>query len=333
MSVPRGNRAVDTRPEVTSDRIVGSGRHNRSNMEPGRWGKTKIGVLTVIREELAAAKVALSANTRFPGTRYWHSGDPADFVLAKMGDRSNVPAAKATQEMFEHWRPDVLLLVGIAGALDTGDAGLGDVVIADYVHYGEFRKITESGDDLRYAAYDHPTVSLRIDTSEGVADDGGWRDRVAVERPTLKADDRSGSDPDSLNAEIGAIVAGEKIYGDPDHPEQERVLTTFENAIAVDMESWGVARAVHDRRTDPDYNPRLAIVRGISDIVRRPSPTTAKPGGKTQQPSTPKASGSMTSSVVELAINSGQRKRWKAYAAATAAAFAAAIVEDILNAP
>ncbi|MEA2232386.1 MAG: adenosylhomocysteine nucleosidase [Solirubrobacteraceae bacterium] len=104
-------------------------------VQRGRHGKSVVGVLTVIQEEFDAAKAALGANSRFKKTRYWHGDGGTDrFVLAKMPDRTNVPAAESARDMFEYWRPDVLVLVGIAGGLSSGDAGLGDVVVPDYLH-------------------------------------------------------------------------------------------------------------------------------------------------------------------------------------------------------
>lgn len=298
-------------------------------MQKGRYGKTVVGVLTVIQEEFAAAKVALGADDRYKRTRYWHApAGPDGFVLAKMPDRSNVPASDACRDMLEHWRPDVLMLVGIAGGLSSGDAGLGDVIIPDYLHYGEFRKLTEAGDDLRFAAYDHPTVGLRSDIVEQVAEKGDWSERVAEERPEMTAEERFGSDPDRLKVEVGGLVAGEKIMGDPDHPEQERMFVSFEHAIAVDMESWGVGRAVHHARTDVDYNPRLIVVRGVSDSVGRPAGEAERQEDGAGADASPAAHAAR---VTTVNINNEQRERWKKYAAATAGAFAAAVVEDLLD--
>lgn len=297
-------------------------------VQRGRHGKSVVGVLTVIQEEFDAAKAALGANTRFKKTRYWHGDGGTDrFVLAKMPDRSNVPAAEAARDMFEYWRPDVLVLVGISGGLSSGDAGLGDVVVPDYLHYGEFRKLTDASDDLRFAAYDHPNVGLRSDIVEQVAELGDWVERITGDRPALADDERYGSDPDRLKVEVGSLVAGEKIMGDPDHPEQQRMFVSFEHAIAVDMESWGVGRTVQHARTQADYNPRLVIIRGISDIVERPKKSDEQKGdGAADSNVVVHANGLAT-----VNINNEQRKRWKNYAAATAAAFAARVVEDLLD--
>ena len=48
---------------------------------------------------------------------------------------------------------------------------------------------------------------------------------------------------------------------------QKQLLKPFDKALAVEMESIGLARAVCERRTSVWYNPRYAIIRGISDMV------------------------------------------------------------------
>lgn len=287
-------------------------------MQRGRHGKTTVGILTVIPEEFKAVQLALAADFRHPRSRYVHAADGhRRFVLAMMADRGNVAAGEATRDLFEHWRPDIIMLVGIAGALSSSEAGLGDVVIPDYIHYGDFRKITESGDALRFAAYDQPTVSLRTDTVEGLRYEAGWIETITEPRPARADAGTSVGVVDAPKVEVGGLVAGEKILGDPDHSEQERVFVSFDNAIAVDMESFGVARAVHHQRVAADYNPRLTIVRGVSDIVAR------RVGGEQPENSRP--------GTTPVEVNSKQRNTWKRYAAATAAAFAAAVVDELTS--
>ncbi len=286
-----------------------------------------MGVLTVIDEEFDAARVALAATERHQATRYFYASPSTKrFVLAKMADRGNVPAQEATRKMIEHWRPDIILLVGIAGGLDTGPASLGDIVIADYIHYGDFRKLTGGKDALRFAAYDQPTVSLRVENVEAIRAQGLWQGRVTVVPPSQGMSDRlltrlgvraaAGATP---RVEVGGVVAGEKIVGDPDHPEQQRLFVSFDSAIAVDMESFGVARSLHDARSEPDYNPRLSVVRGISDMVHRKPERDIRGALRPRMP--------ITSTTVEL--NNRQRRIWKEYAAHTAACFAAAIVDEV----
>lgn len=294
----------------------------------GRRGKTQVGVLTVIEEEFDRTQLALKAEQRVPNTNYWHGATGAErFVLTRMADRGNVAAGQATTKLIELWQPDVVLLVGIAGGVYKGKGpGLGDLVVPDYIHYADFRKITEGGDHLRYAAYDQPTVSLRESHVEGLIQEDRWIDRLSEPRPSsagLRRDGilrrRSAESSTRPRAHVGALVATEKILGDPDHPEQTRLFVTFDDALAVDMESFGVARAVHGARFDPTYNPRLSIVRGISDLVRPRSPRARIRAGKR----------GIGRSGATIEINNDERRLWKGYAAASAASFAAELVDEI----
>jgi nucleoside phosphorylase len=283
----------------------------------GRYGKTIVGVVTVIDEEFSSAQRALEASKRHPKSRYFHGADgPGRFVLAQLADRGNVAASEGVAKLIEHWRPAIVLISGIAGGIEADDGPmLGDLVVPDYIHYADFRKITEAGDRLRYAAYDQPTVSIRDEHVAGLIVEGKWSARIEQLRPEVQeAIEDAGEAP---LAHVGAIVATEKILSDPDHPEQERIFVTFDHAVAVDMESYGVARAVHGARTDVDYNPRLCIVRGISDIVRRHK-------GEEEE-------GRIGGPGVKVQINNEERSLWKAYAADVAAAFAAEFVAEVCS--
>jgi nucleoside phosphorylase len=282
----------------------------------GRLGKTQIGVLTIIDEELNAARQALQATERVPKTSDYHAADGTDrFILCRAADRSNIPAAEAVTKLIERWRPDIILVTGIAGGIHANDPWLGDVVVPDYLHYGEFRKLTrtgsEGGDSARYFAYDHPSVSLREDIVLGLANENHWRDglRTRIDRP-----EEARAPATEPRVWAGTLVAGEKVLGDPRHYEQRRVVSFFAEAGAIDMESVGVARAVHSHRCWPDYNPRFLVVRGISDLVEAYDDDLDEDD---------------PTRVASEQSNNDQRKKWKRYAAASAAALTAAIVNEL----
>jgi nucleoside phosphorylase len=51
---------------------------------------------------------------------------------------------------------------------------------------------------------------------------------------------------------------------------QQALLKPFDKALAVDMESIGIARAVCEGRSSFWYHPRYIVIRGISDFVAAP---------------------------------------------------------------
>jgi nucleoside phosphorylase len=94
---------------------------------------------------------------------------------------------------------------------------------------------------------------------------------------------------------------------------QKAYLARFDHAIAVDMESIGVARALHDMRADVHYNPRWMCIRAISDRV----PAVGE------------------GQVVDLPAggNDEERQLWKTYAGAVAGAFTRRILQRLLSEP
>ena len=104
----------------------------------GRQGHARVAVVTVIDEEFDAVQAALELGSEMEGTPYF-SGAPIgeqqwDVVLCQSLDRSNVPFKSAVGDVIEDFRPNFLILVGIAGGLsDEGKVegregiGLGDV--------------------------------------------------------------------------------------------------------------------------------------------------------------------------------------------------------------
>ena len=206
--------------------------------------------------------------------------------------RTNIQSGDCIRDVIEHWRPEALILCGVAGGISEHEnIRPGDVVIPDYIHYCSFAKLSENGQQRRYLPYDHPSLSLHSNYAAPLRNDSSW---VTEELRNLMPRKRS------PRVFIGSLIAGDKVYGDPNSEEQARLIEDFDDAIAVDMESVGLCRAVAASRTDPQYNPRLLIVRSISDIVGH-------------------------------ATNNVQRAKYKKISAFAAATFAHRVVVDIVK--
>lgn len=265
---------------------------------PGLLGHARVAVLTIIKEEFEAARQVLDLPFEVQGTGYVASRAPEDghydIVLIESTERSNVASATRTISIIEDFRPEVILLVGIAGGMLDEKEGigrdgvaLGDVVVADLVSYTEFMKITAGKLSLRHLPVDQPSVHLRGSVIKPLVRSFDLGNAVKVERPDTT------TKPKVLE---GEIVSGEKVWGGVDDAVQVQLLAHFEKALAVDMESHGMARAVCERRNSVWYNPRYLVIRGISDMV----------GAKE---------------------NNETRAKWKSYAAHTAAHVAKVFIE------
>jgi nucleoside phosphorylase len=189
-----------------------------------------------------------------------------DVILAQSADRGNTPCAELVRDIAERFRPEFIILSGIAGGLeDRDEVSLGDVIIADHVDYYEMRKFSSGKDRTRRLAFDHPSKFLRETIAHRVRHFRPWKTSIKVE----------------------------SAY-------QQKILDEFDKAIAVDMESYGLARGVYSARATRYYNLNYLVVRGVSDLA-----------------------GSER--------NDADRKVWRDYAASTAAAFSMNVVDEIIS--
>ena len=271
-------------------------------MDPGRHGKARVGVVTILPVEFDAACYAFGTHVHISASeRVYAAADLAtaqrprpwyEVVVVRAADRGNSEAQHATNDLIEQFRPDFLFLCGIAGGLAGRDnIGLGDAVVANYIHYGEYMKLVEDLVLARHSPYDQPSRSMH-DFLEPVRVAAKWCDELHKTRPS------AGPPPKVL---VEPILSGEKVLSSDRSQIQQQLVEHHDNAVAVEMEAYGFAKAVYTKRHDPTYNPQLLVVRGISDLV---------PSGD----------------------NVNDRKVWAAYAAEVAARLTYAVATRVLAA-
>lgn len=270
---------------------------DRPHRMAGSVGRARIAILTITTEEFDVVSDVLGLKKNLPATPYFVADVKAEIhpiVVRRSPAQTNLISAEAAGELIEDLRPDFILLIGTAGGYGGRDElALGDVVVADYVEYSGYWKYKEGQVLQRKFAHDHPSLflldrfveALRIDTSL-------WRSRVSSNRP-------NDGEPKLLR---GEIVAGDRLYGDPENPEQLRILEFFDKALAFEMESVGLARTVYKARRTVHYNPQFLVIRGISDLVN-------------QDPDE----------------NQTTRKEWTPYAVSAACAVASVMIEGLIN--
>jgi nucleoside phosphorylase len=215
-------------------------------------------------------------------------------VEAQAPQRSNLVAQEFGTRMLGCWRPRYFLIADIGGGIhgdrETPRDGLklGDVVVAELLHYYELVKLEPSektattlfqrikqairhpghstvtaGSDRRKPRYVRwqpisprlSTVGRELDTA---VDD--WRDRMTTPRPGLDG---------VTQLLLGEVVVGDKLLANPGAQEVEHILKTYDKALAVDMESVGAAVSSLSA-ADDGLALSYGVLRGISDWMDRP---------------------------------------------------------------
>lgn len=237
-------------------------------------------VLTALPLEYRAFRAHLTdteTHIDAEGTRYeiGKLGDGIRVVLALMG-MGNLTAAVLTARAIADFDPPVLIAYGVAGGL-TRDAGLGDVVVATRV--STFQGGRESDDEFRPRPRGWPLSHYLEQAAHEVALAGRW------------------IDPPAPRVHFSPMVSGDIVLDSRTSPHATLIARHYGDAVAVDMESAGVAEAAHRR----DFY-RTVMIRGISDLA-------------------------------DGAKRDSDRAGWQPRAAANAAAFSAALIEVIARRP
>jgi len=236
----------------------------------GTKGRTIIGILTIIDEEFAAVRRMFNTTANIAGTHYFVSAiiTPAagslpayEIVVCQATGQSNLTASDIVRDFIEDFRPEYLLLVGIAGGHGKREVKLGDVAIADFVEDSEFFKLSKGKSLQRKRPYDHPSYKLRKLYAMPLCWSDDWHKQIDVKRP-------DGKKP---KATIANLASGEKLLGDRGNPYQKMLMEHFEKAAVFEMEGFGLASQVFKQRGSVDYNPQYLIIRGISDLVNERS--------------------------------------------------------------
>jgi nucleoside phosphorylase len=277
----------------------------------GRRGHARVIVLTVVEEEMTAVLKEFRATVEVLGSACWATSSDDDSVypvlVTQTEDRSNMPALNTVRDLVEDWQPECIVLAGIAGGIartkenGTSLAGPepGDVICAEYIHYGEYTKRVDGMRLMRYYPIAQPDSHLIQSHLKPLARQEWYR--ALPERP-------DGSTDAVPQVQFGEIVAVEFLAGDARSEAQREIFGQYDHALAVDMESAGVARAMHRASSSVHYRPVWLCVRGISD----------------------RTAADQAAQDLLSENNDAERVVWRPYAAAAAARLSRRLVERLL---
>ena len=170
-------------------------------------------------------------------------------VIIREPGIKNVDIRLATEKAIHHFKPQIVLLIGIAGGIK--DVQVGDVVIASNV-YGY-----ESGKEGRDGFLEGP--SIKPFSSELLAQSNILCSNEEWKKRTFDGAHKS-------NVFISPIVSGDKVEAGVSNPTFERIKPYYNDALVMSFEDIGIATVLQ-------YHPLLhgITIRGISDVIESKS--------------------------------------------------------------
>lgn len=211
-------------------------------------------VLTALPLEFRAVREQLtdlhesthpSAGTVYDVGRLASGHGDWEVALVEVGP-GNLNASLETERAIDHFGPQVVLFVGVAGGVK--DVKLGDVVVATKVYGYESGKDTADGFRARpdLGMTGHALLSRARAEARQLA----WAARV-----------KGTPAPEDVEVVIGPIAAGEKVLANRESEVVRFLRENYGDTLAVEMEGHGVMRAAHQR------NVNALVVRGVSDLL------------------------------------------------------------------
>jgi len=179
----------------------------------------------------------------------YSDGSPTEYKvivvpLAGMGEKE---AANATGDAIRRWKPNYVVLAGIAGGLAKAGVQLGDVLVADQVADYELQKRTVEETIVRWEV--HPVNKQLLLAAQNIREED-WLHRIDIARP-------GGGKP---LFRFGVICTGNVVMADGLLQQYHK---TWDWLIGVEMEAGGAASSAFSQVSPPGF----FMVRSASDLA------------------------------------------------------------------
>jgi len=233
-------------------------RANSHEVRPLALGDSvDFALVTALPEEMEAIRILLDSSE----TMRTPLADGYEYVTLKtqhglkkvllvcVGDQGTIPAALATFDAIQRWRPGYVMLVGVAGSdPEESTQKLGDIVVGKRVMGYEKCKVEDGV--IKYEPSKFSADEALLKQAQKMK--GTWQPK----RLKLKRPDGS-VEPCTIHDDL-VIASGNTLVADP---SLFKVLQGLERKVkAVEMEAEGVGHACEKSR-----NVKFIVIKGIMD--------------------------------------------------------------------
>lgn len=165
-------------------------------------------------------------------------------VIVQETGIKNLDMALAAERAIQSFKPQIALLIGIAGGVR--DVKIGDVVVARSAFHYDSGKESESGFLPRPAEYTFSKELLA--RAQALSRNPAWKRRTADGAPNAAII-------------IGPIAAGDKVVAGTNNSTFQSITQHLSHIKALEMEAGGFGLAIQ-----PYRDLHALVIRGISDL-------------------------------------------------------------------
>jgi nucleoside phosphorylase/DNA-binding XRE family transcriptional regulator len=161
--------------------------------------------------------------------------------------RGQQPASYGAQIVLQHFKPEVILYVGVAGGdPSNGELSVGDVVVGKMVRY--YERTSQKAETFTIKDESHRPNRALVSAAEYEVDESQWLDWVAGAKPNSKAI-------------IGEIATGEKVQKSSMSGLWTAIRDKYPDVVAVETEGQGFHYSVDQ------VAGRGLMIRAVSDLL------------------------------------------------------------------
>lgn len=158
----------------------------------------------------------------------------------------NITTALAVERAIQRHKPNVCLLLGVAGGLKA-DVKVGDVVVATSAYEAESGKEVDNHQFFPRTS-EYPFSRQVSAYAQVVSREDNWKNRTGDHAPEAVV-------------VLGPIAGGEKVIAAAQTVGYERLRQYLSHALAIEMEAVGFGSAIQSHR-----DVHAIAIRGISDM-------------------------------------------------------------------
>lgn len=224
---------------------------------------TKVGIITILDEEASAVINSLSmkeCNFKLGERLYYQAQIPCEnnnnhvVVMTQALAQGAESVAGAYNDMVHKYEPEIIILVGIAGGLNS-DVDFGSVVLCKDIISYNLQKDMPDGIQRRGRVNTAPMNIVPL----------FQRLLRKIEREPLSA--YFGSPNEKIQVVIGDIASGDAVIANELSDIRTWIKTYNDKIVACEMEAYGVSSAFYEGQLTPNRTATYCVIRGISDMA------------------------------------------------------------------